>query len=111
MVTTRASFGTSLLLAAALAAACSEPEEAADSAAASSPSRTSPRGAPASPADLDLEAMLYPVPEYEGVGRNLFAYGAARIEEDPGQGEEPPAIVPAPTEIVALPPRASQRPA
>jgi len=29
-------------------------------------------------ADLDLEAMLSPVPEYEGVGRNLFAYGPPR---------------------------------
>ena len=29
-------------------------------------------------ADLDLEAMLSPVPEYEGVGRNLFTFGPPR---------------------------------
>ena len=29
-------------------------------------------------ADLDLRAMLPPVPEYEGQGRNLFAYGPVR---------------------------------
>ena len=39
------------------------------------------RGGPASApvkADLDLRAMLPPVPEYEGQGRNLFAYGPVR---------------------------------
>jgi hypothetical protein len=28
--------------------------------------------------DLDLKGMLLPVPEYEGQGRNLFAYGPER---------------------------------
>jgi hypothetical protein len=28
--------------------------------------------------DLDLQAMLAPVPEYEGQGRNLFAFGPIR---------------------------------
>lgn len=39
------------------------------------------RGRPASApesAELDLRGMLPPVPEYEGRGRNLFAYGPIR---------------------------------
>lgn len=35
-------------------------------------------GASTNVAELDLRGMLPPVPEYEGQGRNLFAYGAAR---------------------------------
>jgi hypothetical protein len=55
--------------------------------------------------------MLSPVPEYEGMGRNLFAYGAARR---PTNGvadfEEPPPVEPQPREIVTLPPRQAPRP-
>ncbi len=50
---------------------------------ADTPADTSARrrgGRPSAPvkADLDLRAMLPPVPEYEGRGRNLFAYGPVR---------------------------------
>jgi hypothetical protein len=62
-------------------------------------------------ADLDLEAMLSPVPEYEGVGRDLFAYGAARRSTDAvTDREEPPSVEPEPREIVTLPPRPAPRP-
>lgn len=52
------------------------------------PSQASPRRGVAGPAetidaDLDLEAMLAPVPEYEGSGRNLFAFGPVRREPPP----------------------------
>ena len=33
--------------------------------------------------DLDLQAMLAPVPEYEGRGRNLFVFGPVRQETSP----------------------------
>ncbi len=110
MVRTPRALEISLLVAAAaLAPACSEPEEPAESTTASSPARSGARGAvPA--ADLDLEAMLSPVPEYEGMGRNLFVFGAARgrMEEEEGEGEQ--LAVEPPREIVALPPRTAPRP-
>ena len=48
--------------------------------------RTSPRrpgggAARVAPEDVDLRALLSPVPEYEGQGRNLFVYGPARPRE------------------------------
>jgi hypothetical protein len=104
--------GISLFLASTLVLACSEPEETAAGEASSpvsSPARSGPRGGvPA--AELDLEAMLSPVPEYEGMGRNLFAYGAARRSTDAVLEREPPAVEPEPREIVTLPPRQSPRP-
>ena len=46
---------------------------------------------------LDLEAMLSPVPQYEGVGRNLFAYGAARRPASAAaEPAAPPAVAPRP---------------
>jgi hypothetical protein len=55
--------------------------------------------------------MLSPVPEYEGVGRNLFAFGEARraAEEEFGEAEEAAEITP-PPETVTLPPRSASRP-
>jgi hypothetical protein len=115
MVTTVRRLKIALVAAAALAPACSRPETPPQSPAATTPARPGPRGRPASPAaDLDIEAMLSPVPEYEGMGRNLFAFGEARPSmEDLSQEEEAPPEVAeeAPTEIVALPPRAPGRPA
>ena len=70
-----------ILLAAALASACSDSDETPAGGApsgVSTPARGGPRGGAAPAESLDLEAMLSPVPEYEGVGRNLFAYGPPR---------------------------------
>ena len=61
--------------------------------------------------DLDLVAMLSPVPEYEGVGRNLFAYGAARRPTDAvADREAAPSVQPEPREVVTLPTRPTPRP-
>ena len=104
--------GISLFLASTLASACSEPDETAAGEASSpvsSPARSGPRGGAVPAADLDLEAMLSPVPEYEGMGRNLFAYGAARRSTDAAADREP-SVEPQPREIVTLPPRQAPRP-
>jgi len=116
MVTKRFAPGLSLLLAAALASAlaftgCSEPDETPAgeaSSGVSTPARSGPRGGAGTAADLDLEAMLSPVPEYEGVGRNLFAYGAARRPESAvAERVDPPETEPLPT---VPPPRPAPRP-
>ena len=57
--------------------ACSSSDTASD-APADAGSRPTRRGASTAVADLDLRGMLPPVPDYDGQGRNLFAYGAAR---------------------------------
>ncbi len=110
MVRTPRALGVSLFVTAALALACSEPEDPVDSTTVSSPARSGgPRGGAAPAADLDLEAMLSPVPEYQGIGRNLFAFGAARGPAA-GLSQEPqPPVVPAPREIVPIPPRQAPR--
>jgi hypothetical protein len=54
--------------------------------------------------------MLAPVPEYEGAGRNLFAFGAARRASSQVPEIQPPPVEPAPREIVTLPPRSTPRP-
>ena len=60
-------------------------------------------------ADLVLEAMLSPVPEYEGVGRNLFAYGQARRPANTvADRVEAPAVEPAPRPVP--PARTAPRP-
>lgn len=59
--------------------------------------------------ELDLQAMLAPVPEYEGAGRNLFVFGAARRATSQVPDIEPPPVETAPREIVTLPPRSSPR--
>jgi hypothetical protein len=41
------------------------------------------RGGTAPVAELDLRGMLPPVPEYQGQGRNLFAYGPERRPTPP----------------------------
>ncbi|HLE71559.1 MAG TPA: hypothetical protein VJH87_17900 [Vicinamibacteria bacterium] len=108
----RLGLGISLFLASTLASACSEPDETAAGEASSpvsSPARSGPRGGAVPAADLDLEAMLSPVPEYEGVGRNLFAYGAARRPTDVATDREP-SVDPQPREIVTLPTRPTPRP-
>ena len=107
----RLGLGISLFLASTLASACSEPDETAAGAASSAVPRPArgPRGGAVPAADLDLEAMLSPVPEYEGMGRNLFAYGAARRPTDVATDREP-SVDPQPREIVTLPPRQAPRP-
>jgi hypothetical protein len=60
-------------------------------------------------ASLDLQAMIAPVPEYEGTGRNLFAFGpdrrAAALPAEPRPTEPPPLV--APPSRPALTPRPS----
>jgi hypothetical protein len=110
MVTKRIGPGSHLLFAAALASACSGPDETpagGSPSGVSTPARGGSR-AGAAPADsLDLEAMLSPVPEYEGVGRNLFAYGPPRRPANAvAERAEPPPVVTAPRP----PPRPAPRP-
>jgi hypothetical protein len=80
MVTKQIGLGGRVLMAAALASACSRPDDAPAEGGSglSNPARGGPRAGGAPVESLDLEAMLSPVPEYEGVGRNLFAYGPPR---------------------------------
>jgi hypothetical protein len=52
-------------------------------------------------ATIDLQAMLPAVPEYEGTGRNLFAFGAERPADglpppEPRLVEPPPLVPPSP---------------
>lgn len=55
--------------------------------------------------------MLSPVPEYEGMGRNLFVFGPARRAGGRTEEiEEPPVVAPPPREVVTLPPRTAPRP-
>jgi len=108
----RLPLGSTLLLAAAFAWACDGPEETGVGAPplVSTPGGRTPASGAGSAAALDLQAMLSPVPEYEGVGRNLFAFGAARrATSQVSDIEEPPAVEPAPREIVTLPPRSGPR--
>ena len=59
----------------ALAYGCSsEPAPSAEPSERRAPRRGG-RAAPPVESELDLQAMLSPVPEYEGQGRNLFIYG------------------------------------
>ncbi len=57
------------------------------SASPGSAPRTAPRGRPgassASEPGIDLQAMLAPVPEYAGQGRNLFEFGRERVAPPP----------------------------
>jgi hypothetical protein len=112
MVTTRLRHGGAILLvAAAIASACAGPgETGGEGTSASSPGRRTPASATEAAA-LDLQAMLTPVPEYEGMGRNLFAFGPARRSADGASDlEAPPAVEPAPRPIVTAPPRLASRP-
>jgi len=111
MVTTGSPLGLTLLLTAAFASACAGPQPTggATPPASSSGGRAPARGAAAS-GDLDLQAMLSPVPEYEGMGRNLFAYGSARRGAAAAAEYEPPSVETDPREIVTLPPRPAPRP-
>lgn len=67
---------------------------------------TPSQGGSAAPPPADLEAMLAPVPEYEGTGRNLFVFGPARRA---GGGADPAAPV-QPPPPQPPPPRPPQRP-
>ena len=72
-----------ICLAVGLGTSCAPSDAPSDAPAEASTRR---RGGPASApvkADLDLRAMLPPVPEYEGQGRNLFAYGPVRRPTPP----------------------------
>jgi hypothetical protein len=114
MVTMRLSLGISLLAAIATGAGCSRSQSPASPQTATS-ARANPgsRGRTARPvADLDLEAMLSPVPEYEGMGRNLFAFGEARAPMEEVAEVAPPdeGVEEAPPEIVDPPPRTAARP-
>jgi hypothetical protein len=55
-------------------------------------------------ADLDLQAMLAPVPEYEGRGRNLFVFGPAR-RETPPPPPAPTTTSPVTGNTTSIPPR------
>jgi hypothetical protein len=109
MVMARLFSGAALVL----ALACSAPEEGssreASSAGAAAGGARGRRAAGVPDATaIDLEAMLAPVPEYEGAGRNLFAYGAARgpamaaVEAPPPEPE--PVFEPAPPRPAPRPP-------
>ena len=56
--------------------------------------------------DLDLQAMLAPVPEYEGRGRNLFVFGPAR-RETPPPPPTPTTTSPVAGNTTSIPPRAT----
>jgi hypothetical protein len=117
MVATRFRLACALLLAGAIASSCAGTSDTGGGGAATSASTTkgtegpkgpkgkSPGGGAIAGTELDLQAMLAPVPEYEGAGRNLFAFGAARRAAS--QEIEPPPVEPAPREIVTLPPQRS----
>jgi hypothetical protein len=103
----RASVVLLLTMGAGLSVSCRTPRtvsESDPSASASprpsSPRRAGPREEPA--AAVDLEALLAPVPEYAGTGRNLFAFGRERSAgtsaSDTG-AVEPPIALPATTSI------------
>jgi hypothetical protein len=110
MVTMRLRLGSVLLLAAAFASACAGSEETSGQGASpSTPGRT-PASADAAAA-LNLQQMLTPVPEYEGMGRNLFVFGRARgAGSEAAEVEGPLAVEPAPRPTVTLPPRVAPRP-
>lgn len=96
-----------LLLSAAVAGACIGSRDASTGAASPGPARRS-SARPATPTNdtLDLAAMLVPVPEYAGQGRNLFTYGPVRSEAPPPPPPPPPPIerpVPVPTPPVNRP--------
>ncbi len=57
-------------------------------------------------ADLDLQAMLAPVPEYEGRGRNLFVFGPAR-RVSPPPPPTPTTTSPVAGNTTSIPPRAT----
>lgn len=63
-------------------------------------------------AALDLQAMLPPVPEYEGTGRNLFAFGPERrtVANTPPPPPLEPSPSVAPPSRPALTPRPSPLP-
>jgi hypothetical protein len=103
MVTARCLSGALVASVLALSCACSGSSDG----PRTSPARTPAPGRAAAArgshpsSTLDLAAMLAPVPEYEGQGRNLFAFGAERRVEATVSAPEPdePEIdpVPAPT--------------
>lgn len=80
-----------VLFALASLAACTSSDTTSDAPADAPRARDGRGGDPV--AELDLRGMLPPVPEYEGQGRNLFAYGAARRPPPP----TPPTTAPRPT--------------
>ena len=84
-----------LLVALVVAAGCAEDEAPGTT---TSDTRTQRRGArdPVAVSELDLKGMLSPVPEYEGQGRNLFAYGRERRAAQPPP-QPPPRPSPSPT--------------
>jgi hypothetical protein len=96
-----------LAVAGALAVGCSSETPKPAPAAAARPSPGAPRGSREAPIpdDLDLEAMLAPVPEYEGAGRDLFSYGAARRTVEETADLEPPPGPEIPREAPVIVPR------
>ena len=55
--------------------------------------------------DLDLQAMLAPVPEYEGRGRNLFVFGPV-LRETPPSTRGRTTTSPVALNTTSIPPRA-----
>lgn len=100
-----------LLLAAALVAGCAGEAPPTGGGAAESSARDRSGRGPGAPAggipdDVDLQALATSVPEYEGRGRNLFAFGTDPTPEPaPWPSVTPPAPQPTP------PPTPPARPA
>ena len=87
----------------ALAYGCSsEPAPGAEPSERRAPRRGG-RAAPPVDSELDLQAMLSPVPEYEGQGRNLFIYGP---EPRPTPSAAPPPPPPRTSQTRPAPPTA-----
>ena len=72
-----------ICLAIGLGYSCAPADAPADAAADTSTRRRGGCASAPVKGDLDLRGMLPPVPEYEGQGRNLFAYGPVRRATPP----------------------------
>jgi len=102
------------VLALALSYGCtSEPAPSVEPSERRAPRRGG-RAAPPIDSELDLQAMLAPVPEYEGHGRNLFIYGPDPRSTGTATPPPPPpptrtSQTPAPTTTPRPAPRSSPR--
>jgi hypothetical protein len=105
----KAKLRSALFASALLSWACAGGDETAGGAAHAG--RPSPGARGAAGDIVDLQAMLSEVPEYEGVGRNLFAFGAARRAGGARETAEPtePLEPSPPPQVVAAPPPRTPR--
>ncbi|MFQ5790642.1 MAG: hypothetical protein ACE5JI_09230 [Acidobacteriota bacterium] len=76
-----------------LLAGCDRVQDPSTESAGAPASRSPPlprgRARAQEPPDVDLRSLLAEVPEYEGQGRNLFAYGKAPAQAEPPSDPEP----------------------